>query len=191
MAKLTPEPVFLGLLEAQTSYGYHLLDQFRSTEQLGRIWNLSTSQLYATLKRLEREELIEGREESRPDAPMRTVYWLTDRGRDELYRWLNEADPSPSTRHIRTEFLSRLYIAELLGQSSGAIIDAQRLACERYRDSLDSQQGHPVGRITGLALDLRRREIDVILNWLDACRKPLRATPTRSDGHRPAGAGPR
>ena len=190
MAKLTPEPVFLGLLEAQTSYGYHLLDQFRSTEQLGRIWNLSTSQLYATLKRLEREELIEGREESRPDAPMRTVYWLTERGRDELYRWLNESDPAPSTRNIRTEFLSRLYIAELLGQSSGPIIDAQRRACERYRDSLASQQDHPVGRITGLALDLRRREIDVILDWLETCRKPQRATPTRSEGHRGAGSTP-
>ena len=190
MAKLTPEPVFLGLLEAQTSYGYHLLDQFRSTEQLGRIWNLSTSQLYAILKRLEREELIEGREESRPDAPMRTVYWLTDRGRDELYRWLNDSDPSPSTRHIRTEFLSRLYIAELLGQSSGPIIDAQRRACERYRHSLTSQQDLPVGRITGLAFDLRRREVDVILSWLETCRKPQRATAARSDGHRSAGPTP-
>ena len=191
MAKLTPEPVFLGLLEAQTSYGYHLLDQFRSTEQLGRIWNLSSSQLYAILKRLEREELIEGREESRPDAPMRTVYWLTDRGREHLYQWLDEADPSPSTRYIRTEFLSRLYIAELLGQPSGAIIDAQRAACERHRDSLVSQQVHPVGRIAGLALDLRRRELDLILDWLDTCRRPQRATPTtRSDSHRSAGSQP-
>ncbi len=191
MAKLTPEPVFLGLLEAQTSYGYHLLDQFRSTEQLGRIWNLSSSQLYAILKRLEREELIEGREESRPDAPMRTVYWLTDSGREHLYQWLNDADPSPSTRYIRTEFLSRLYIAELLGQPSGAIIDAQRAACERHRDSLVSQQVHPVGRIAGLALDLRRRELDLILDWLDTCRRPQRATPTtRSDSHRSAGSQP-
>ncbi len=189
MPKLTPEPVFLGLLEAQTSYGYHLLDQFRSTEQLGRIWNLGTSQLYAILKRLEREELIEGREESRPDAPMRTVYWLTDRGRELLYRWLNEPNPSASTRNIRTEFLSRLHIADLLGQPTTDIVEAQKQACLRYRESLIAEHSDSVGRITGLALDLRRRELDVILEWLDTCRRPHRSMPaSRANGQRGAGS---
>lgn len=181
MPKLSPEPVFLGLLEGQTSYGYHLLDQFRSTEQLGRIWNLGTSQLYAILKRLEREDLIEGREESRPDAPMRTVYWLTERGRQLLYVWLNEPNPSASTRHIRTEFLSRLYIADLLGQPTSPIVDAQRQACVRLRASLVTDHEGHIGRVAGLALDLRRRELDLILEWLETCRRPQRATPASGD----------
>ncbi len=176
MPKLSPEPVFLGLLEAQTSYGYHLLDQFRSTEQLGQIWNLGTSQLYAILKRLERDELIDGREESRPDAPMRTVYWLTDRGREQLYLWLNAPNPSASTRHIRTEFLSRLYVADLLGQPIGPIVDAQQAACQRYCQTLEQAHGQRIGRIAGLALDLRRREQVLILDWLETCRRPRRAT---------------
>ncbi len=184
MPKLSPEPVFLGLLEAQTSYGYHLLDQFRSTEQLGRIWNLGTSQLYVILKRLEREELIEGREESRPDAPMRTVYWLTDSGRQHLYAWLNEPEPSASSRNIRTEFLSRLYIADMLGQPTGPIIDSQVVACRRHRASLYADPDVHIGRVAGLALELRRRELDLILDWLETCRRPLRATPASNPARR-------
>ena len=170
MTKLSPDNVFLGLLEVQPSYGYHLLDQFRSTEQLGRIWNLGSSQLYATLKRLEREALIEGREEAQPDAPMRTVYWLTTLGRKALDCWLNEPAPPGSTRTIRTEFLSRLYIADLLGRPIDPIIDAQQTACQAYHDRLVAEQHHKNGWVTCLALDLRRKELALILDWLEKCR---------------------
>jgi DNA-binding PadR family transcriptional regulator len=185
MAKLSPEPVFLGLLEAQTSYGYHLLDQFRSTEQLGRIWNLSTSQLYAILKRLEREGLIDGREEFRPDAPMRTVYWLTDAGREALFHWLHEPHPSASTRHIRTEFLSRLYIAELLGEPTTPIIDAQQAACETLHTRLVADPIPRSARVASLAQALRRREMEVILEWLETCRPQRGSGPTARRSQRP------
>ena len=42
-----------GIVAARARHGYQLIDCFRDTAQLGRVWDLSTSQLYAVLKRLE------------------------------------------------------------------------------------------------------------------------------------------
>lgn len=166
MSKLSPDNVVLGLLEAESCHGYQLLEHFRDPAQLGRIWSLSTSQLYATLKRLERTELLDGREEASEDAPIRTVYWLTDCGRERLHAWLNAAKPSASTRHIRTEFLSRLYIARLLQQPTRQIIDAQRAACEAQYEHLLMRRGSLPDGAGYLSIDLRAREMAVIMDWL-------------------------
>lgn len=171
MSKLSPGDVLLGLLEAQSCHGYQLLEHFRDPAQLGRIWSLSTSQLYALLKRLERAELIEGREEASDDAPIRTVYWLTTIGRQRLHRWLNEPQPSASTRHIRTEFLSRLYIARLLSLPTQTLIDAQHTACtEQYEDLLQRRDALPMG-VGNLSLDLRAREMALIIDWLSTAEQ--------------------
>ena len=55
MSQLTPDETLLGLLAAQTRHGYELQECFRDPAQLGEVWNLSTSQLYAVLKRLEQQ----------------------------------------------------------------------------------------------------------------------------------------
>lgn len=181
MTKLSPDPVFLGLLEARSCHGYQLLEHFRAGEQLAHIWNLSTSQLYAILKRLEREELIDGREEDSHDAPMRTVYWLTPRGREALYAWLNEPAPLASTRHIRTEFLSRLYIAQLLDRPIAPLIEAQRQTVfAMQRALIEHRDAYPRG-VGYLALDLRIRELDVIVEWLAQCAHDLSQSNTGRD----------
>jgi len=180
MAKLSPDVVFLGLLEAESCHGYQLLEHFRNPAQLGHIWNLSTSQLYAILKRLERHNLIDGREEASEDAPIRTVYWLTQKGHQHLIEWLNHPNPSASTRHIRTEFLSRLYIARLLNLPSEQIIAAQRETCLRQQRSLINQRDELRGGASYLSLDLRVREMAVILQWLARCEVIFCDSPTKN-----------
>ena len=61
MSTLTPDETILGLIAIQTCYGYELIETFRSSSELGDIWKMSTSQIYAVLKRLERVGLIDGR----------------------------------------------------------------------------------------------------------------------------------
>jgi DNA-binding PadR family transcriptional regulator len=171
MSKLSPDYVFLGLLEYQSCHGYQLQEHFRDPAQLGNIWRLSTSQLYAILKRLERDELIDGREEDSVDAPMRTVYWLTEKGQKVLSSWLDDPQPAASTRNIRTEFLSRLYIARLLGRPTRHIVEAQRAACERQRALLVAQR-EELGKGAGyLSLDLSVAEMSVIMDWLVRCEQ--------------------
>lgn len=167
MAKLFPDNVILGLLHAESSHGYRLLDHFRDDNRLAAIWNLNTGQLYAILKRLERDELIDGREEAVDDAPGRTVYWLTDAGRETFFAWLNLEAPSASTRHIRTEFLSRLYLSRLLDLPVQHLIDAQKAACHAHKEDLLRQRNALNPGVGALSYQLRIDEMDIILAWLD------------------------
>ena len=170
MGRLSPNYVILGLLEQKSGHGYQLLEHFQSPHLLGNIWKLSTSRIYSLLKQLERQEWVTGREEDAPDAPIRTVYWLTDAGRTALFDWLHDAHPAASTRNIRTEYLSRLYIARLLGLPTQAISDAQYESCRARLNALKAQ--HITG-IGGLALQLQIDELTVILDWIRACDTAL------------------
>lgn len=169
MSRVSPEYVILGLLESQSCHGYQLLPHFRSPDRLGRIWKLGTSRIYTLLKQLERQELIDGREEDAEDAPMRTVYWLTDSGRERLFQWLEQEQPDASTRNIRTEFLSRLYIARVLDRPTQPIIDAQREACTQRIAQLEAHLQHQEDSLGDLALSLQIAEMRLILDWLATC----------------------
>ena len=98
---------------------------------------------------------------------MRTVYWVTRQGQEQLEDWLNEAFPSASTRAIRTEFLSRLYICRLLNRPTDRIITAQRDSCRIHQTSLIQQRDQLSDGVGYLSMDLRAREMTVIMDWLD------------------------
>ncbi len=80
MAQIPPDETILGLLAVRARHGYELIDCFRDPTQLGEVWQLSTSQLYAVLKRLAAQGLTVGQEVSVPDAPPRIEYTLTESG---------------------------------------------------------------------------------------------------------------
>ena len=184
MNKISPDEVVLGLLAEQPRHGYQLLTHFRESS-LGPIWKLSTSHLYTILKRLERRGEIDGREAGGEHAPIRTEYWLTPSGNRHLRRWLNEPNPSPSTRHIRTAFLSRLYIARLIGEPVEPIIETQKRSCSDYQQTLFTMQQQTNTDIERLSLDLRVSELGAIIEWFDRCEMTLTtANPMSTDSHR-------
>lgn len=166
---MTPDDTFLGLLAYHEQHGYQLLDVFRDPSQLGCVWALSVSQLYAVLKRLDSQTYITGREVASQDAPTRTVYAISPLGADRLYTWLNEPSPSASIRNVRVEFLSRLYVARLLNQPTLSITRRQKEACRSKRDALVKQRNAMAGGIGFLSLDLQIEQLSTILEWIDRC----------------------
>ncbi len=170
-----PDEVILGLLMAHPQHGYDLLDYFRSQAHLGRVWTMSTSQLYAVLKRLERGGLIVGRQIESTDAPPRTEYTVTEAGMHRLQRWLHEPRPSSSIRRIRVEFLSRLYIARLLGIPSGDIAECQKLVCMEQRDRLREAQQKTTSEIEALTLNFVIGQLEAALEWLEYCKENFSA----------------
>lgn len=164
MSRLSPDEVILGLLAHQPAHGYQLLDYFNTHFQY--IWRLSTSQLYACLKRLEGLQEIWGQEHPAYDAPTRTEYVLTPLGKNRLQRWLDDPYPSPSTRQIRTQFLSRLHIAQLLEKDRAPIIQAQRMACHQHASHLTALLASVTLATDQLALNLQLTEQHAILEWL-------------------------
>lgn len=166
MATLVPDEVILGLLKAQPAHGYELLDYFRSYAQLGRIWTMSTSQLYAVLKRLEREGAIVGREVAALNAPPRIEYEVTSQGNIRLDAWLFASKPSPSIHRIRVLFLSRIFIANLLKIPFKPIVDAQIASCEAQKILFEDKLRTKGTDIELLTIDFIIRQLNSAILWL-------------------------
>lgn len=169
MISLTPDETLLGLLAAEARHGYQLIACFRDPAQLGNVWNLSTSQLYAVLKRLDSQGLIVGRTVESADAPTRTEYQLTPAGIERLEAWLTEPQPSPSVRRVRVEFLSRLYVARLLNLPTYKIVRAQKTSCSERRAALIVERDCAKPGVGRLGLELEIAQLDAILGWIERC----------------------
>ncbi|MBO9310564.1 MAG: helix-turn-helix transcriptional regulator [Chloroflexi bacterium] len=174
--KLSPDHVILGLLAAQAQYGYQLLECFSDPERLGRIWRVNVSQLYNTLKRLERDGLISGEGVPSESGPPRTVYHLTEAGRDQLMLWLHDPMPSASIRRVRVEFPSRLFVASLLRLPTETIIARQRAACQRERDRLAAERTQAPNGMAQLAIAFAIEQLEAALRSIDHCEQALLAT---------------
>ncbi|MCQ3929134.1 MAG: hypothetical protein DPW16_01635 [Chloroflexi bacterium] len=169
MSQLTPDEVLLGLLAVQPSHGYQLLEHFRDPARLGQVWNLSTSQLYAVLKRLEQQGLIVGRAIEVIDAPTRTEYTLTTKGKNRFETWLHSPSPSSSVRRVRVEFLSRLYVARLQNRPTAALVGYQKNSCITTHRHLLTQRDQTAPGIGYLAVELQIAQLGAILKWIDRC----------------------
>jgi DNA-binding PadR family transcriptional regulator len=181
MSVPVPDTTILGILAARPQHGYELLNHFRENSELGRVWTLSTSQLYAVLKRLEREKLVRGKTVASPEAPARREYRVTKPGNEVVQSWLFDSKLSPSIRQVRVQFISRLYVARLLGAPVGEIIAKQRNACVRQREAFIKQKSQVDSEMEELTLDFVIGQLGAVLDWLDSCEKKLRR-PARAKG---------
>ena len=166
MNRPAPDEVILGLLKAQPTHGYELLEYFRSPASLGRIWTMSTSQMYAVLKRLSNNCDILGRVLDGPNAPSRVEYMVTGEGNQKLEAWLYDPEPSASIHRIRVLFLSRVYIANLLNTPLESIITAQTKSCQAQQEVLLEQRANSQSEIEQLTLDFVISQLISAINWL-------------------------
>ncbi|MDF1519929.1 MAG: PadR family transcriptional regulator [Brevefilum sp.] len=170
MRRPVPDEVILGLLRYKPAHGYDLLESFRSPNQLGRMWSLSTSQLYAVLKRLEEAGEITGEQVNSEDAPAKVVYTVTCKGLSKLNNWLYDPEPSASIHRIRVLFLSRLYIAELLKVETEKIINNQKKACVSQLKVLLDEREKTSNTFENLAIDFIVGQLEAAITWLDQIR---------------------
>ncbi|MGH9088421.1 MAG: PadR family transcriptional regulator, partial [Acidimicrobiales bacterium] len=96
----------LGLLSEGPKYGHQLRQEFE--ERTGDVWPLNVGQVYTTLQRLERDELIES-DDSAEEAGPQKVFRITDPGRSELERWLST--PPDLTEPPRDELVIKVLAA--------------------------------------------------------------------------------
>jgi len=173
MKRPIPDEVILGLLQSHPAHGYDLLESFRSRNQLGRMWTLSTSQLYAVLKRLEEAGEIEGEQVLSDDAPAKSVYSVTRKGLSRLNKWLFDPKPSASIHRIRVLFLSRLYIADLLRVKADEIIDNQIKACTEQRMVFLEEKERTSNSFENLTIDFVIGQLEAAITWLERCETQL------------------
>jgi DNA-binding PadR family transcriptional regulator len=179
MTRLTPDEILLGLLKAQPAHGYELLETFRDPAHLGHIWNMSTSQLYAVLKRLEEHGDIAGAQVPQPNAPARIEYNLTESGEARLEQWLAEPHPPTSIHRIRVQFLSRLYIAALLDRPAETVIARQLAACQKQLVKIQAERARTSSPIKALTLDFVTGQLEACIAWLGRCQAHPLPNPER------------
>jgi len=168
--RVLPQPALLGLLLERPKHGYELYGEFH--RELGRVWQIGQSQLYAQLKLLEEAGLVAAHVEPQLSRPPRKVYHLTPQGRTAFDEWVHR--PSPSLRQMRVEFLARLYFFERLSLAGlDRLVAGQRAVC---RDQLEqfarlaAESGDPFRR---LVWEFRCGQLEAALRWLDRCLEVL------------------
>lgn len=94
----------LGILAEKDMHGYELKSRF--DEKVGQFWSLNFGQIYSTLDRLEKENLVSHDREIQERRPDRKVFSITPEGQEVLATWLST--PVNKVRALRDEFFIKL-----------------------------------------------------------------------------------
>jgi DNA-binding PadR family transcriptional regulator len=162
-----PDETILGLIASQPQHGYEILAHFNASEKLAWIWNISASQVYAVLNRLEKQDLIEGKTIPQKDAPAKKEYAITPQGDQRLMAWLLTPEPSSSIRRVRIEFSSRIYLARLLGLPEEDIIRFQRLSLEQRIRQIEHQYQTTTEEMERMMTGFILGQLKSALEWVD------------------------
>ena len=168
-SSISPEYVMLGFLAEGPSHGYDL--HLRIEKEFEGTWNMSQSQCYSILKRLEKKGLICSELHMKEGAHPKRLLKLTPLGKQRFLSWLNEPAP-PSVRAIRIELITRLHFAQTTGlATTHQLIEEQKRtiieAIQRLRIALEAT---PASKgLQRMSLQLRCRQLQSCLDWLDEC----------------------
>jgi DNA-binding PadR family transcriptional regulator len=165
----------LALLERGPRYGYQLRAEFE--QATGGTWPLNIGQVYTTLTRLERDELVRALPCS--DGGQRP-YEVTDAGRAELARWFTT--PIDHGDRPRNELTIKLALALTTpGVNVRAMVQAQRSASMRMLQAytrLRHRAADPADLPWRLVLDAMIFQAEGEIRWLDHCEASVaRHTP--------------
>jgi DNA-binding PadR family transcriptional regulator len=160
-------------------HAYEIHQMLAQSKELGRVWHLKQSQLYALLGRLEEAGYLTTTTETQGNRPPRKMMSLTDAGRQAFATWLTT--PVAHGRDFRLEFLAKLYFADESGAETVAqLLRDQRATSLSWLTQLRAQAEvlKPDRRFDWLVLQFRVNQIEAILSWLDTCEQTL----SRPDG---------
>jgi DNA-binding PadR family transcriptional regulator len=170
---VTVRSAILQLLDEGDRHGYQLKVDFEA--RTGGIWPLNVGQVYTTLDRLLRDELVE--QVGEPAEAGQRTYRITEEGRHEVKRWL--AGSPVDTDPPRDELIMKVLLAIGRGSEEAvALIDEQRsallvgLQMGRRKQRAEREADGPAKR---LARDAVLSRIEADLAWLERCEEQLRA----------------
>lgn len=165
------ECIVLGMLARGPAHGYDLFA--RLTGELGPVWRMGQSQVYALLGRLERDGLVRHRRVGQSTRPDRKRYSLTPAGRKLYRQWAHT--PVTRVRDLRLEFLGKLHFAlqEGRGAQRDLVLKQMELLQERER-----KLARPAVGETDIASHAREYRLAVVrasIRWLGGLRKKVGA----------------
>lgn len=138
----------LALLQESPRYGYQLRGEFE--ERTGSTWPLNIGQVYTTLDRLERDELVE---KDGDDGEGHVIYSITAAGCAQVMSWF--AAPVAASNPPRNELAIKLALALTLDDVDvAAVVQAQRTASMKLlQDYTRQRRAAATNAGTGLTSD--------------------------------------
>jgi DNA-binding PadR family transcriptional regulator len=169
----------LGILAERDLHGYELKSNF--DERVGEFWSLNYGQIYSTLDRLEKEDLVTHDRQAQDRRPDRKIYSITHKGRKELYEWLST--PVNRIRALRDEFFIKLVfmdknnpapVLELI-EKQKALYLKQMNHLTHQKVALKKKTKDPDALTTELLMDAGLFHAEADIKWLTLCESKIKA----------------
>ena len=164
----------LALLSEGPKYGRQLREEFEAGT--GEVWPLKAGQVYAALRGLERDGLVESGDTGA--AGPRKEFRITDDGAAELAAWLRTPPDLPSAPHdqMAAKVLAALRVP---GTDPYEVIQVHRHSLmelmQRWTRIKREQADHDLG--VRLRIDAELFRLDSVIRWLDAADGRLTHAP--------------
>ena len=155
----------LALLSEGPKYGLQLRQEFET--RTGEVWPLNVGQVYTTLQRLERDELVAS-DGGEGDGPQKG-YRITDAGATELASWLRT--PPDTSAPPRDELVIKVLVAlrvpgvdvhDLLQVHRRHLIEEMQRYTRLKADAPEDDVG------LTLVVDAELYRLEGVVRWLDA-----------------------
>jgi DNA-binding PadR family transcriptional regulator len=154
----------LGLLHGGPAHGYDVKRGHDAWFPDSR--PLAFGQVYTTLSRLERDELVEVVDRGSEGGPERTVYGLTEKGRAHLADWL--AEPIQPALGAVDEMVRKVVATIHTGEDATAFLARQRSShLRRIRELRAANADQDDDTPARLVRDFVAVHLDADLRWLD------------------------
>jgi DNA-binding PadR family transcriptional regulator len=171
----------LVLLADGERHGYQLKTEWEAAT--GGTWKVNVGQVYTTLDRLVRDDLVDVAEDGDQKR-----YALTAAGRETLAAWWD--DPIPTAALSRDGLVAHVLLAVHADRTLALeVITRHRTAMTRQLQAMRRGSGPVADRplAEALAADAALVRIESNLRWLDRCEQRLLSDPP-ADGRSPSPA---
>lgn len=165
--KISAENALLGILMTGSKHGYEL-HSYISTE-MNQFWDLSMSQVYALLKRMEHEGMVVSKEEWQENRPQKKIFTLTSRGRGRFLRWLFA--PVEHVRDMRIEFMAKLFfVRKLFLNERITLVDNQIAVLEQKLQAIECSKDKSADEFRTSLYSFKASQTKAALEWLRVCK---------------------
>lgn len=162
------EYAILGVLRERPMHGYEIARRFAPDGDFALVLPVDMSNVYAMLKDLQEQGLIEGQREVVGPRPPRTVFHLTPDADAQFHAWLDE--PVRRMRELRSDLLLKLYFCREIGvAASNRLLAAQLEESRAYLERLLRLHAETAeGSFERLVYDTKIGPARAAIDWLAA-----------------------
>ncbi|MBW2340887.1 MAG: helix-turn-helix transcriptional regulator [Deltaproteobacteria bacterium] len=165
--KVSAENALLGILVTGPKHGYELHGYV--SIKMNQFWDLSMSQVYALLKRLEGNGVVESQEEWQERRPAKKIFSLSPRGKERFLDWVSS--PVEHVRDVRIEFLAKLFFVRELHLKEGlTLIDKQIDVLQEKLRAIENSREKVSDEFQKVLYSFKASQTTAALDWLRKCK---------------------